>query len=144
MADKPTFLAPAATPLEAPEPPAADTPPAKSRRGSSRPTTRAARRAAGEGSAAPKADRKPARAVPRAVPLKARLIPVLQMPALLMQSKCEVCALHMLASAESTAEAWCELAKSDERVRRTRRGRGVDDDRGAADDPAPIVRRVAS
>jgi hypothetical protein len=115
MVDSP-FVAP--VPAAEPAALAPDNPPAKGRR-SSRPTTRAARRAAGEkAGAAAKADRTPRRTVPRAIPLKVRLIPVLQMPALLMQARCQVCALHMLTAAESTAEAWCELAKSDERVRR--------------------------
>lgn len=119
MADAPRFAAAPdpeqAEPSQATPPP--DAPPAKAgRRRSSRPTTRAGRIAAGEGQG--RADKTPKRSVPRQPSLKSRLLPVLQMPALLMASRCQVCSVHMLTQAEATVDAWIELAKADDRVRR--------------------------
>lgn len=96
-----------------------DVPPKVDRRG--RPTTRAGRRAAGEGTRA-KADRKPRTAAgpkrPTFEQTRQALTETLAIPALLLSAKCQPCGLHVGAHAGELADAWIEVARVDDRVRR--------------------------
>lgn len=101
----------------------ADVPPKVDKRG--RPTTRAGRRAAGEGGRT-KRDRAPrgtARAAgapkrPTLDATRAALVETLAVPALLLSAKCKPCGVHVAGSAETLADAWVEVARVDDRVRR--------------------------
>lgn len=106
------------------DPLAHDEPPAKPKGG--RPTTRAGRRAAGEGAGAKRRDRAPrgtARAAgvakrPTLDATRASLVETLAVPALLLSAKCQPCSAHVVGSSETLADAWIEVARVDDRVRR--------------------------
>lgn len=105
------------------EPPA-DTPPVKAK--GPRPTTRAGRRARGEKSVQVKGDtrrpRSPATAAPKRptyAELQASLVEALTVPALLLSVRCVECGQHVERTAEAVAASWVEVARVDDRVRRT-------------------------